>query len=167
MALGGRGQIFHAIVAHLHGMAAPHGQQRRVAGKGGGIVLFAAECTAGLSLNHSDFFIGQIENRAQSLEDVVRALQRTPHGDAAVRAVFRDDALILNVEMFLRAGAVFALNNVRRMGPCGIYVALFQEKTFEQIVSAPDDNLLALTFFDRENRGQRFIFDPHRGHSFA
>ena len=167
VALGGRGQIFHAVVDHLHGMAALHGQQRRVAGERGGIIFFAAECAAGLSLDHSDFVFGQIEDRTQSLEDVVGTLQRAPNRDAAFRAVFRDDALILDVEMFLRAGAVLAFDDAGRVSPCGVHVTLFEKKALEQVVRAPDGHVLAFAFFNGEDGLQRLIFDLDRAYGFS
>ena len=167
MSLGGRGQIFHAVVDHLHRMAALHGEQRRVARDDGGIILFAAECAAGFSLDDANLVIGQIEDGTQSFENVVRALQRAPHRDAALRAVLRDHALVLDVKMFLRAGAVLALDDVRRASPRGIYVAFFEQENFEQIVRAPDDHILPLALFNGEDGRQRFVFDLHRADGFA
>jgi hypothetical protein len=69
--------------------------------------------------------------------------------------------------MFLRASAVLALNDVRCAGPCGIHVALFEKKTFEQIVRAPDDYVLPLALFNGEDRLQRLIFDPHGTNGFT
>ena len=117
MALGGCGQIFHAVVDHLDRMAALHGQQSRVRGKRGRIILLAAERAAGLGLHHAHFFVGQVEDLDQRLVHVVGALQRTPDGDAALGAPLRDDAVVLNVEMLLRAGAVLAFDNVRGAFP--------------------------------------------------
>ena len=88
----------------------------------------------------------------QRLVHVVGALQRTPHGNAALGAPLGDDAVVLNVEMLLRAGAVFAFDNVRGRCPHGIDVALFEQEALEQIVRAPDDLILALAFFDGEDR---------------
>ena len=68
MALGGRGQIFHAVVDHLHRMAALHGQQSRVAGEHGRIILLAAEGAAGFGLDHAHFVFGQVEDREQRLD---------------------------------------------------------------------------------------------------
>ena len=55
--------------------------------------------------------------------------------------------------MFLRAGAVFTFDDVRGMSPCGIHIAFFQQKTLEQIVRAPDDQVLPLTLLDGEEGG--------------
>ncbi len=88
-----------------------------MAGEYGGIILFAAKCAPGLRLNDANFVFGQIENRAQSLEDVIGTLQRSPNRDAAFRAVLRNHALVFDVEMFLRSRAIFALHDMRGVSP--------------------------------------------------
>ncbi len=95
------------------------------------------------------------------------ALQRAPHRDAVLLAPFRDDAVVLNVEMLLRAGAVFAFHDVRGVGPCGVHVALFKQEAFEQVVRAPDDRIPALALLDGEDGRQWLILDAHRVHGLA
>ncbi len=128
MALGGRGQIFHAVVDHLDRMAALHGQQRGMRRERRRIIFFAAEGAAGLGLDDADFVFRQIEDGEQRFVHVEGALQRTPDRDAAVRAVLGDDAVVFDVEMFLRAGAIFAFDDVRGAGPRGVDIAFFEQE---------------------------------------
>ena len=79
----------------------------------GRIVFFAAEGAAGLCLHDADFVRREIEDRDQRFVHVEGALQRAPHGDAVFRALLGNDAVVFDVEMFLRAGAVFAFDNMR------------------------------------------------------
>ena len=161
MPLGGRGQIFHAVVDHLDRVAALHGQQPRVRGEHRRVIFLAAECASGLGLNHAHFFVGKIEDRSQRFVHVKRALQRAPHGDAVFRAPLRDHAVVFNVEMLLRAGAVFAFDDVRGLRPHLIHIAFFKQEPLEHVVFAPDDRVLALALFNAEHRGQRIVFDAH------
>ena len=130
MALGGRGQIFHAVVDHLDRVAALHGQQSGVGGEGGRIVLFAAEGSAGLGLDDAHFPVGQVEDLDERLVHVVRTLQRAPHGDAVFCAPLGDDAVVLDVEMLLRAGAILAFNDIRGELPKRRRRRLFQGGSF-------------------------------------
>ena len=138
-----------------------------MAGKNGRIILFAAECAAGFGLDDAQFVFRQIEDAAQRFENVVGALQRAPHRHSVFRAVLGDDALVLDVQMFLRTGTVLAFNDMRGAGPRGIHVAFFKQKTLEQVVCAPDDLVLPLALFDGEDRRQRIVFDFHRAERFA
>ena len=98
---------------------------------------------------------------------VVRALQRAPDRDAVLRAVLGDDAVVFDVEVLLRAGAVLAFDDVRGVGPGGIHIALFKQEALEQIVGAPDDRILPLALFDGEDRRQRIVLDVHSAHGLA
>ncbi len=167
MAFGSRGQIFHAVVDHFDWVARLESQQRGVRGQDRWIVLLAAKGAAGLGLNHTHLVLGQIEDRHQRLVHVVRALQRAPHHDTALRAVLGDDAVVLNVEMLLRAGAVFAFDDVRSAAPYGVHIALFEQKTLEAVVRAPNNDVLPLALFDGEDRRQRVVFDAYGGHGLA
>ena len=69
--------------------------------------------------------------------------------------------------MFLSAGAVFPFDNICGAGPRGIHVALFQQKTFEEIVCAPNDQILPLALLDTEDGRQRIVLDLHPAKSFA
>ena len=165
--LGGSSQILHAVVDHLHHVPALHGQQAGVGRKIGGEILLAAKCAARLGLNHAHLVIGQIEHRAQRLVHVERALQRAPDRDAALPIPFRDHSVVLNVQMFLRTGTVLSLDNVRRVGPRGIHIALFKQEALDHIVLAEDNHILLFALLDGEHRGQRIVLDAHRVHGFA
>jgi hypothetical protein len=85
----------------------------------------------------------------------------------SLRAPLGDDAVVLDVKMLLRAGAVLAFDNVRGAGPCGVHVALFEQKALEQVVRAPHNLILPLALFDGEDGRQRIVFDLHGGDGFA
>src|ERR1035438_7161272 len=92
---------------------------------------------------------------------VVRALQRTPDCDSALGAVFSDHAVVLDIEMFLRACAVLSFHNVRRAGPDRVDIAFLQKKTLQHIVGAPHNHIPPLALFHSEDRGQRIVFNLH------
>ena len=110
MALGGSGHVFGAVVADLDGMAGLHGEQRGVAANDGGEVFLAAEGSAGFGLDDAALFCGQIEDQFEGVDEIVGAL----HGAADEIRVdpsacgLGDDAVVLDVELLLRAGAILA-----------------------------------------------------------
>ena len=138
-----------------------------MAGEDGGIIFLATERAAGFSLDDAHLVFRQVEDAAQCFENVVGALQRTPHRDSVLCAVLGNDALVLDIQVFLRAGAIFTFNDVRSMSPCGIRIAFFQQKTLEQIVRAPHDQVLPLTLLNGEEVRQRIVLDLHRAEGFA
>ncbi len=66
----------------------------------------------------------------------------------------------------MRASPVFAFDDVVGFGPDAVYVAFLDQKTLEGVVLSPDDLLMALAFFNGENRRKRLVFDLHGVHSF-
>jgi hypothetical protein len=56
MALGGGGEIFHAVVDDLDGTAGLAGQQSGMRGDDRGVIFLAAEGSAGFNLDHSHLF---------------------------------------------------------------------------------------------------------------
>ena len=167
MALGRRSQILHAIVGHLHHVPALHRQQRRVRSQRRRVIFLPSKRAARLGLDHAHFIFFEIEHRKQRLVHVVRALQRTPHRNAALLTPFRDHAVVLDVEVLLRAGTILALHNVRCVRPRGVHIPLLQQETLQNIVRAPHNRVLPLAVFNRQHRLQRLVFDIHRMHSFA
>ena len=167
MALGCRCKILHAVVNHLDGMAGLESQQSRMGSEGRRIILFAAKGAAGFSLDDADLVFGQIKDREQRPVHVVRTLQRAPHRYSICLAPLSDDTVVFNVEMLLRAGAIFTLDNVHRVSPCGIHIALLEKEALDYIVRAPDNYILPFALFNRENWRQRFIFDTHRSDGLA
>jgi len=68
--------------------------------------------------------------------NVIRTLQRAPDGDSVFRVECRDDSIVFDVQLFLRAGEVLALDDVRSFFPNGVYVALFNQVALKSIVCA-------------------------------
>ena len=102
----------------------------------------------------------QVEKRHQRFVDVIRALQRTPHGDALIRIKRRDHPVIFDIELFLRAGRVFAFDDVDRHSSKRCPRRPFRTKNVLNVLSvAPDDFGLPFAFFDGENWRQRFVLD--------
>ncbi len=92
---------------------------------------------------------------------VVGALQRAPHGDAFGGVRARDHALRLDVELLLRAGFVFALDDELGVCPGGVDVALLHLEGLEDIVAAPDDFFFGERILDGEDGRERLDLDAH------
>ncbi len=140
--------VFHAVVDNFHGASGFHCQQRGMRRDHGRVFFFSAERSAGFHLHDAHFFFGQRKKGHQGLVHVVWALQGTPNGGSVFRVERRDHAVVFDIELFLRAGEIFALDDVRRFIPDGFDVALFNQVTLERVVSAPNDCGLQLAFFD-------------------
>ena len=82
----------------------------------GRIFFLAAKRAAGFRLHDANSILGQVEKRHQRLVDVVRTLQRAPDRDALLGVERGDHAVVFDVELLLRAGGVFAFDDVVR--PC-------------------------------------------------
>ena len=132
-----------------------------------GIIFLASERAASLRLDHANLLRGQIKDAQQRLVYVVRTLHRTPDGEAIGLRPIRDDTVVLNVELLLRAGMVFACDNVRCSLPRGIHVALFHQEALDDVVLAPHNRLLPLALLDGKNGRKRFVVNLHRGHGFV
>lgn len=128
----------------------------------GGIILLPAKGSARLSLNDAHLFFRQIKDGQKRFVHVERTLQRAPNGDAGFAFPLGDDAVVLNVQMFLRAGSVFSFNNVRGRVPHRIDVALLKHEAFKDVVRTPDDWIAALTVLDGKHCRERIIFNAHR-----
>ena len=81
-----------------------------------GEVLLAAEGPAGLGLDDAALFRGQAEDERERMDEVVGALHGAGDGDRLQGAVgcaegFGDDAVVFDVELFLRASAVFTFDD--------------------------------------------------------
>ncbi len=114
VALGRRDHVFRAVVDELHRAAGLPRQQRRMGRDMRRVLFLAAEAAARLHLHDAHVVPRQAEQRRQRLVHVVRALQRSPDGDAVRRAGDGDHALRLDVELLLRAGFVLAFDDRAR-----------------------------------------------------
>ena len=166
MTLGGRRHIFGAIVNQLHRFARFPRQQRRVAGDHRRIFFLSAEASAGFHLNDANFLRRQAEQRDQRLVHVVRALHRTPHGDAVLQIGYRDRAVIFDVELFLRAGFVLSFDDDVGFGEAPVDVALVHEVRLENIVVAPDNLFFCNRLFERIDARKRLDIDAHQAARF-
>ena len=90
-----------------------------------GYSSLAPESSAGFRLNHANFFRGQAEQRNERLVDVVRALQRSPDRHALRGICGGDHALNFDVQLLLRPGAIFALDDEVRPRHGGVHLARF------------------------------------------
>ena len=161
MTLGSGRHVFHAVVDNLHRPSRFHGQQRGVAGDHRGIFFFAAKGPARLGLHHANAFRRQAGERYQSFEHVEGALHGTPDGQPSRVAGLCDHSIGFNVQLLLRAGAVFSFDDPGGVRPCLVYLPLFYQEVLEDIIFAPDDQIAALAFFNGMERGRRFIADVH------
>ena len=76
-----------------------------------GVLLLAAEAAAGLGLDDDRLAVGERERALERGVDVVRALERAVHGDAAVVPRDGDHPLVLDVQLLLVADPVRALDD--------------------------------------------------------
>ena len=111
MALGGGGHVFGAVVDDLDRVAGLHREQRGVRADDGGEVFLAAEGSAGFGLDDAALFFGQVEDqrRARGRGSRGTAWSRARMTDSTVPSgvaeALGDDAVVLDVELLLRAGA--------------------------------------------------------------
>ena len=111
MALGGGGHVFGAVVAELHRMAGLHREQRGVAADDGGEVFFAAEGSAGLGLDDAALFGGEVEDQLECVDEVEGHCIEPRTVTPRFGIVFGDNAVVLDVELLLRAGSVLAFDD--------------------------------------------------------
>ncbi len=130
------------------------------------IFFFSAKAAAGFRLDHANFLRREAEQGDQSFVHVVRALQRTPDSHSLAQICGRDHALILDVQVFLRAGPKFAFDDEVGARPRGIYVPLFHVVRLEDVVLARNDGVLRERILDREDGGQRVNVDLYRAPRF-
>src|SRR6266849_2354915 len=88
------------------------------------ILFLTSEPAAGLRLHHTNFFFGHAEQTNEGFVDVIRALQRTPHGHALRWIGLCDHSLRLDVQLLLRPGLILALNDKISRGPRRIHISL-------------------------------------------
>ena len=151
MALGGRDHILGAIVNKLHRRAGLPGEKRRVAGDDGRVLFLAAEAAAGFHLHNADLVRRQVEDRLQRLVDVVRALHRTPDRDAIGAAGRRHHPVRFDIQLFLRASLVFALDDDVRGGNRGVDITACHHIVLEDVVAAPHDRVTRERLIHREH----------------
>ena len=88
----------------------------------GGEVFLAAEGSAGFGLDDAALFGGEVEDEFERVDEVEGALHGAAVRSTSVgsRIVFGDDAVVFDVELLLRAGAVLAFDDV--VGVCPDFV---------------------------------------------
>ena len=144
-----------------------------------GEVLLAAEGAAGLGLDDAALFLGQAEDQRERVDEVVGALHGAGDGDRFQRAVgraegFGDDAVVFDVELLLRAGAVLAFDDEVGGGEGGLELggrAVLHEEGLEgvrlvmvRVIAVPDDSGLVaggarFGVFDGEDAGKFLVGD--------
>src|SRR5882762_5423667 len=152
--LGGRREIFVAIVNQTHRTPRLASQERRVNRDDRGILFLAPESAPGLGLDHDRLFVAERQRSLQRAMHVVGTLQRPDDLDPAPGLRDRDGTLRLDVELLLEADLERSLN----------YLDILQ--TIENFVN------LALTDLDRavglsgpidiKDRLQRLVLDGDR-----
>ncbi len=111
MALGRGRHVFRAVVNNLDGSTGFPGEEGRVPRDHRRIFFLAAEAAARLDLHDANFVFRQIEQFQQRLVNIIRALHRTPDSHAVCGAGNRNHAVVLDVELLLRARAIFAFDD--------------------------------------------------------
>ena len=134
MALGRRHHVLRAVVDELHGLPGFPRQQRRVARDDRRVFFLAAKAATGLHLDHAHLVRRQIEERRQRLVNVVRTLHRAPDRHAVGRVRRSHHAVRFDVELLLRAGLVFALDDEVGRGERGVDVPRVTSVVLEDVV---------------------------------
>ena len=114
MTLRRRQHVLDTVVDQLGGAAGLDRHQRGVAGDHRRVLLLAAEAAAGLGLDDAHFVRCETEQDGQRAMNVVGTLKRAIQRDATVLG-HRDDAVRLDVQLFLMSGAVLALDDHVRL----------------------------------------------------
>ncbi len=151
VALGGRHHVLGAIVNKLHRRAGLPGEKRRVGGDDGRVLFLATEAAAGFHLHDADLVRRQIEDRLERLVDVVRALHRTPDSDALGRAGRGHHPVRFDVQLFLRASLVFALDDDVRRSDRGVDITACHHVVLEDVVATPHDCVTCKRLIHREH----------------
>ncbi len=107
----------------------------------GGVFFFASEASTGFGLHDADAILSEVEEFHEGLVHVIGALHGTPDRDPILGIGYGHHPVGFDVELLLRAGAVFAFDDVVSVCPDGIGVALFHEVGLEDVVFAPDELL--------------------------
>src|SRR5216683_1234061 len=136
-----------------------------------GEVFLAAEGSAGLGLDDSAFFRGEVEDEREGVDEVVGALHGAADGyrlgDAVGHLALGDDAVVFDVELLLGSGAVLAFDDEVGLLPDFVgdgLLVLLHEIRFEGVVFAPDDLGLLLGVFDGVDGGELFVGDVDGGY---
>jgi len=89
----------------------------------------------------------------------------SPDGDSIFRVERRDDSIVFDVQLFLRA-VKYSPSMMCALLPDGVYVAFLHEVAFKSVVGAPDDYGLLLAFFHGVHGRERLVVDGHRSTAF-
>ena len=130
------------------------------------IFFLAAKPAARFSLNHANLFFRQTKQLNQSLVHIIWALHRSPNRHAIRSVRNRNRAIVFDVELLLCTRVIFTFDDEVRLRPGFFDVAFINQKLFEDVVFAPDDFFLFQRFFQRKDRRQFFIIDPHMSARF-
>src|SRR5215213_1090980 len=126
-----------------------------------GIFLFAAKPATRFRLNNAYLVFRQVKQLYERFVNVVRTLHRTPHRNAFFGVGNRDGAVVLDIELFLRAGFVFTLDDVIRVGPGFVNVAFIDEVLLKDVIFAPDDLFPGKGVFEIEDGWQFLDLDAY------
>jgi len=111
VSLGRGGDVLVPVIDHPNGSAGLDREQGRMEPDHRRVLLLTAEPTAGLSLDDARLAVVDREPDLQRGMDVVRALQRAVDRHPAILPRHGDHRVVLDVELFLVADAVFALED--------------------------------------------------------
>ncbi len=132
MPLRRRQHVFDAVVDQLDRPARFQRRQRRVAGDHRWIFFLSAESAAGFRLHDANTIARETEQHSQRAVHVVRTLHGSIHGDAeAVLRGDRDDAVRFDVELLLRADAIFAFDDLVGIGKARVEIAFVDGERLE------------------------------------
>src|SRR5439155_20736075 len=150
MSLCSRYHILSPVVHNFYGPSGLPCQECRVTRDHGRIFFLAAESTARFHLDDANLFFGKAEKHAECFVNVIRTLQRPPHGYAVTQIRSSDHSLRFDIELLLRPSGILAFDDEIGTRPGAVHVTLIDMERLEEIILAPDDLLPRERFFDRQ-----------------
>ena len=126
--------VFQAAIDNLHWLSRFDGQQRRMRRDHRGVIFLATESSACFHLYDPHAICRQAAEFHQSFVYIVGALQRSPHGETALRIKGRDHPIVLYVQLFLCPGHIFSFDDIVGLLPHAIDITFLDQNRFEGII---------------------------------
>ncbi len=155
MALRRGGDVFAALVDHLHGPPGAPRQQRGMRGEGRRELLLASEPAARGGLSDVDRITFEPQQRRERTVHVERALQGAHHVDDLLAVPPREHPLRLEVHVLGGAGAVRAFDDDVRAGERRVHVAAFDGCLVQHVAPVVHVDVALQRVLDSEHRRQR------------
>ncbi len=135
-----------------------------------GEILLASEGSAGFGLDDAALLGGEVEDEFEGMDEIVGALHGAADRDSGFGVVLGDDAVVLDVELLLRARSVLAFDD--KVGGLpdifrdGLPILLHQVglEGVGLLAFAPDDLFFLFGVLDGVDGGEFFVGDADGGY---